>query len=209
MTMTSVVLAGGGGTRLGRSKLLEVVGGRPLVQRVIDRLDPISSSILLVTGEGQRRPAVESGHARISFASDVYPGRGVLGGIFTGLSLSEAGHSLVVAADMPFLNPDLLRFLMDAAAGFDVVMPRLGGLIHPLHAVYSRACVPAFRRELEEGRLQIRTTLPLVKVRYVDEAQIDRLDPDHLSFFNINTPDELEEARRIAVTLVDSQGPGG
>jgi molybdopterin-guanine dinucleotide biosynthesis protein A len=106
---------------------------------------------------------------------------------------------------MPFLNPDLLGFLMDAAAGFDVVMPRLGILIHPLHAVYSRACLPAFRQELEEGRLQIRTILPRVRVRYVDEAQIDRLDPDHLSFLNINTPDDLEEARRIAGTLVDTE----
>lgn len=207
--MTSIVLAGGEGTRLGKNKLFEVVGGRPLVQRVIDRLDPISHRILVVTGEGHPPPAIEARHARLSFACDIYPRKGVLGGIFTGLSLTEAGHSLVVAADMPFLNPGLLRWLMDAAAGCDVVMPRLQGLIHPLHAVYSRSCLPAFRRELEAGRLQIRAILPSVRVKYVDEAQIDRLDPDHLSFRNINTPADLEDARRIASTLVDSEGSAG
>ena len=211
--MTSIVLAGGEGTRLGKNKLLQVVGGRPLLQRVIDSLDPIADSILVVSGQGQPSPPVEALHARVSFASDIYPRKGALGGIYTGLSVSETIHSLVVAADMPFLNPALLSFLMDAAAGFDVVMPRLQGLIHPLHAVYSRACLPAIREKLERGQLQIRTILPLVRVRYVEEAEIDGLDPGYLSFFNINTPDDLDEAARIARalagTLVDSEGPAG
>ncbi len=211
--MTSIVLAGGAGMRLGKNKPLEVVGGRTLLQRVIDSLDPISDSILVVTGQGQPFPPVEAKGARMAFASDIYPGKGALGGIYTGLSISESSHSLVVAADMPFLKPGLLSYLMDAAAGFDVVMPRMQGLIHPLHAVYSRACLPAIREELEKGRLQIRSILPRVRVRYVEEAQIDSIDPDHLSFFNVNTPDDLEEAGRIARTLartlVDSEGPAG
>ncbi len=207
--MNSIVLAGGSGTRLGKNKLLEVVGGRPLLQRVVDRLDQISESILVVTGDGQGAPALEARQARLHFASDIYPGRGALGGIFTGLSLSEGTHSLVVAADMPFLNPDLLRFLMEAAAGCDVVMPRIGGLIHPLHAVYSGACLPAFRQELEAGRGQIRGILPRVRVKYVEEAQIDRLDPEHRSFFNVNTPEELEQARTIERAFVDRSERAG
>ncbi len=205
--MTSIVLAGGEGSRLGKNKLLETVGGRPLLERVIDSLVPISSSILVVIGQGQPRPAIGARCGKVAFVTDIYPRKGVLGGIFTGLSASETSHALAVAADMPFLNPGLLSFLMEAAAGFDVVMPRVRGLIHPLHAVYSRACLPAIREEIEQGRRQVRGILPRVRVRYVEEPRIDRLDPDHLSFVNINTPQELEEARRIARTLIDSRGP--
>lgn len=207
--MTAIVLAGGGGTRLGKDKLLEEVGGRPLLQRAIDRLDRVSETILVVTAPRQPHPAVRAAHARIAFASDIHPGMGVIGGIYTGLSLSGALHSLVVAADMPFLNPGLLTYLTGAAAGFDVVMPRIGGLIHPLHAVYSRDCRPAIREEMEKGGRQVRAILDRVRVRYVEETEIDAVDPRHLSFFNVNTPADLEEARRIAVTLVDSDSPAG
>ncbi len=207
--MMSIVLAGGGATRLGKDKLLEVVGDRPLLQRVIDALDLVSESILVVGAQGQPRPLLRAGRARISFASDIYPGKGVLGGLYTGLSASGPGHYLVVAADMPFLNQALLTYLMSAAAGFDVVMPRIGDHLHPLHAVYSRDCLPVIQEELGKGRLQVRAILPRLRVRYVEKPEIDALDPRHLSFFNVNTPGDLEEARKIADPFIDSEGPGG
>jgi molybdopterin-guanine dinucleotide biosynthesis protein A len=199
--VTSIVLAGGKGTRLGKNKLLEVVGGRLLLQRVVDSLIPVSHHILLVLAQGQGCPAVEARRARVDCMQDVYPGKGALGGIYTGLSAIDAHRGLVVAADMPFLNPALLQHLISAETDFDVVMPRINGQIEPLHAIYSKDCLPAIQKQIERSQLQISILLEQVRVRYVEEADIDRFDPKHLSFFNVNTHDDLEEARGIAARM--------
>ena len=199
--ITSIVLAGGKGTRLGKDKLQEVVGGRPLLQRVIDSLSLISERILVVTAQGQKRPAFQVRQIEVASVPDVYPGKGALGGIYTGLSASDSQHSLVVAADMPFLNPDLLQYLVGVAPGFDVVMPRVDGEIEPLHAVYSRECLPAIQGQIDRNRLQIRVFLEQVRVRYVEPADMDRFDPRRLSFFNVNTPEDLTKAQEIAAEI--------
>ena len=110
--ITSIVLAGGKGRRLGKDKLQEVVGGRPLLQRVIDSLSSISERILVVTAQGQKRPAILATQSKVASVPDIYPGRGALGGIYTGLTTTKSQYSLVVAADMPFLNTDLLQHLV-------------------------------------------------------------------------------------------------
>lgn len=196
--ITSIVLAGGRGTRLGKDKLLEVVGGRSLLQRVIESLSPISERIVVVTAQGQERPSLHATGTEVATVTDIYPGKGALGGIYTGLSVVASRHSLVVAADMPFLNLDLLQHLASMATGFDVVMPRINGQIEPLHAVYSRDCLPAIQEQIERSQLQIKMFLGKIRVRYIEEADIDRFDPIHLSFFNVNTPDDLTKAREIA-----------
>jgi molybdopterin-guanine dinucleotide biosynthesis protein A len=199
--MTSIVLAGGKGTRLGKDKLLELVGGRPLLQRVVDSLGPISKRILVVIAQGQKCPPLQATQTEVTTVPDIYPGRGALGGIYTGISASDSRRSLVMAADMPFLNPDLLQHLVSVATDFDVVMPRINGQIEPLHAVYSRDCLPAIREQIESSQLQIRVFLDKVRVRYVEEAEIDRFDPRHLSFYNVNTPDDLTKAQEIAAEI--------
>lgn len=202
--ITSIVLAGGKGTRLGKDKLLEVVGDRPLLQRVIDSLSPISERILVVTAQGQKPPAIQATQTTVASVPDIYPGKGALGGIYTGLTATNSQYSLVVAADMPFLNPDLLQYLVGVATGFDVVMPRINGEIEPLHAVYSRDCLPSIQEQIERNQLQIRVFLEQVRVRYIEAAEIDRFDPRHLSFFNVNTPEDLTKAQEIAAEIGSS-----
>jgi len=196
LLMNSIVLAGGKGQRLGRDKLSEVVGGRPLIQRVVDVVGLVSDQVLLVVARGQSQPAVSS-CVETRTTTDIYPGKSALGGIYTGLVSSDSLRNLVVAADMPFLNPSLLRHLMSLSADSDVVMPVVDDEIEPLHAIYSRDCLDPIRVQLEEGSLKIRDFLGRVKVRYVETAEIERFDPEHLSFFNINTPADLRRARSI------------
>lgn len=129
---------------------------------------------------------------------DIYPGKSSLGGIYTGLVYSTSFHNLVVACDMPFLNVDLLRYMIDLSPDFDAVIPRIGDLKEPLHAVYSTNCLPQMERLLKEGNLKIADILDSVRVRYVEENEINRFDPEHLSFFNINTEADLERARMLA-----------
>jgi molybdopterin-guanine dinucleotide biosynthesis protein A len=99
---------------------------------------------------------------------------------------------------MPFLNPALLAHMLHIAPGFDVVMPRFGGEMEPLHAIYSRACLPHIRKQLERRELRIILLLDRVTVRYVCEDEITAFDDEGLSFFNVNTPADLQRMRDIA-----------
>jgi molybdopterin-guanine dinucleotide biosynthesis protein A len=189
--MTSIVLAGGKGKRLG-DKLSKTIGGRTLLQRVIDSLGLLSEEILVVIAQGQSQPAVA-----IKAVVDLYPGGGALGGIYSGLVTSRSLYSLVIAGDMPFLNPFLLRYLIQLSPGFDVVIPRIGGKLEPLHAIYSKNCLAPIQQRIEQGDLKVGGFLEQVRVRYVEEAEIDKVDPKHLSFFNINTLADLRRARAM------------
>lgn len=188
--MTSIVLAGGKSLRLGREKALEEIGGRSLIERVIERLSLLGNEIIVVTSSSDQLP--DLGVKRVI---DSYPGKGNLVGIYSGLKEVASSHSLVVGCDMPFLNIDLLRYIMELSPGFDVVIPRVNEGVEPLHAVYSKNCLAPIEVYLREGRLKIFDLLPELKVRYVDNAEIERFDPRHLSFFNINSEADLERAR--------------
>ena len=202
--MNSIVLAGGKGVRLGRDKLSEPVGGHSLLQRVVDVLALVSDQILVVIAQRQHDPALLATAKEARIIADFYPGKGALGGIYTGLAASASSHSLVVAGDMPLLSSSLLHYLMEISPNFDVVMPRVKGEIEPLHAIYSRNCLEPIRQQIEQGDLRIRGFFQQVKVRYVEEEEIDRFDPRHLSFFNINTPADLRKAK---VLLGESGNP--
>jgi molybdopterin-guanine dinucleotide biosynthesis protein A len=195
--VSGAVMAGGVSRRLGRDKALERIGGKPLIERVLDALAPLTTEILVVLASPEQAEALLL-PTSVRVLTDVYPGRGSLGGIFTGLEASGEPWSLAVACDMPFLNAELLRYVIEASAGVDAVIPRLGGRPEPLHALYSKACLAPMERMLQAGQLKIAPLFDAVKVRYLDDETIDRIDPKHLSFFNINTQADLEEALRLA-----------
>ncbi len=136
--------------------------------------------------------------SKVRTVFDLYPGKRALGGVYTGLVHSTSFHNLVVACDMPFLNTELLRYMIELSSGFDAVVPRLGGKVEPLHAVYSKNCLTPIEELMEQGDLRVYRLLDLVKVRYVEQREIDRFDPEHLSFFNINTKADLEKAEELA-----------
>jgi len=194
--VSGVILAGGASWRLGRNKALERIGGKALIERVVDSLAPLTTEVLVVVARPEQAVALRLPPS-VRVVSDRYPGRGSLGGIFTGLDASAEPWSLVVACDMPFLNGELLRHLIEARSNVDAVVPLLGGQPEPLHALYSKACLASMERMVRAGDLKIAPLFEAVRVRYVDEGTIDRIDPRHLSFFNINTQADLKEATRL------------
>lgn len=189
--MTFIVLAGGKSLRLGRDKALEEIGGETLIQRVIHRLSSLGTDIIVAASQDLPLPP---GVKRVA---DIYPGKGALGGIYSGLRASPSPRSLVVACDMPFLNLALLRHLMELAPSFDVVIPRVNGQLQPLHAVYSQNCLGPIEAMLGEDRLKIAGLFPAVRVRYVEDAEVERFDPQKISFFNINSQADLMRAREM------------
>jgi len=192
-----IILAGGKSLRLGYDKVLEKVGNKSLLEQVISRIDSLSRKIIIVTAEERTFPKLAS-HSKLKIVSDIFPGKGSLGGIYTGLVTSDSFYNLVIAADMPFLNQPLLRYMIEVSDGFDFVLPRVNNLLEPLHAVYSKNCVAPAEFILKQGRKVIIELFNFVKVRYVEADEVKRFDPQHLSFFNINTEEDLELARKIA-----------
>ena len=201
MKATSIILYGGKERRFGsdKSKALALVGGRPVIERILSVLEPISSQIVFVTSSEKRDISLAE---KATIVTDVYPGRGPLGGIYTGLLHADSDPSIVVACDMPFLNGGLLTQMLAMANGFDVVVPRLGGgMVEPLHAVYAQTCLVKMKESLEAGHLPITPVFDQLRVRYVESAEYLALDPRMLSFFNLNYPEDLERANRIAAQL--------
>jgi molybdopterin-guanine dinucleotide biosynthesis protein A len=190
------VLAGGQSRRMGQDKAFLPVGGRPVVERVVERVAPLSDDLLLIANT-----QAPYSHLAARLVSDVYPGQGPLGGIYTALQAARHEHCLVVACDMPFLNPGLLRYLIDLvglASGYDVVIPRVEEFPETLHAVYGKRCLEPIQRRLLAGQLKIVGFFDEVRVRYVERDDVARFDPEFRSFLNMNTPSDWERVQRLA-----------
>lgn len=190
--ISSIVLAGGESSRLGKDKAFLEVKGDFLIERIIKKLRQLSEEIIIVANEVDRYEEFEA-----IVVSDVYPGKGSLGGIYSGVRRASNAHSLVVACDMPFLNVSLLRYMQILAASYDVVIPRIGQHTEALHAIYSKDCLPFMEDQLQKSDLKIIHFFPHVRVRYVEQEEIEVFDAQHLSFFNINTVADLQEARKM------------
>jgi len=185
---------------MGRCKALETICGKSLLERVIERLKPVSSQLLIVSSQEQSELLST---CETEVVVDIYPNKGPLGGIYTGLLASESPYSIVVACDMPFLNVELLQHMAELSLGFDAVIPRLGeGRIEPLHAIYSRNCLHTIKTELEHNHLKIYQALDRLRIRYIERAECQRFDPQLLSFFNTNFPSDLKQATGIANCLL-------
>jgi molybdopterin-guanine dinucleotide biosynthesis protein A len=193
LTVSGIVLAGGQSSRLGTDKSSINVNGQSLIEHIVAKLTRLSDDVIIVTNSPD-----EYDHLEARLVGDIYPGKGALGGIYSGLRATANAYSLVVACDMPFLDLNLLRYMIILAREHDVVIPRIGGLPEPLHAIYSKNCLEPIDRLLARGGLKIIDFFSEVRVRYVEKGEVDIFDPQHLSFFNVNTPNDLEEMKKLA-----------
>jgi molybdopterin-guanine dinucleotide biosynthesis protein A len=195
MKVTSIILAGGRSQRLGRNKAILPIRGKSLIERVMERVKLVGSQTIIVTSQEKLGfpPPLDA-----KVLVDLYPGKGPLAGIYTGLIASSHLYSVVVACDMPFLNVKLLRYMIELSPDFDAVVPKLGeGMVEPLHAVYSKTCSDKIKAHLEHDQFQVNLFLDQVRVRYVERVECQGLDPQLLSFFNINSHSDLDRATML------------
>jgi molybdenum cofactor guanylyltransferase len=205
MEISCIVLAGGKSTRLGRNKLVEVIGRKTLLEMVLDALSVFNSEIIVVTSRHSPLSPMLKQYPRARTVEDIFPDTGSLGGIYTGLSVSRNHYNLVVAADLPFLNINLLKYMVSIAPGFDLVAYNENDRPEMLHAVYSKNCLAPMESLIRRNNLRIIGILPSIKVRYLTLAEIEQFDPRHLSFFNINTEDDLKKGLELARKLSPSR----
>jgi molybdopterin-guanine dinucleotide biosynthesis protein A len=193
--VTAIVLAGGKSLRLGRNKAIEQFGDRPLIQRVIDTVSQIDDDIIVVAASKDQLPRLEPNVQVVLDCCN--QGGAALVGLYTGLKEATSFRSLVVACDMPYLNIELLRYIISVSEGFDAAMPKIKNFIEPLHAVYSKNCLEPLLSQIESGNLQIFPLVKKVNVRFIEEDEFNRFDPQHLSFLNVNYEDDLKKARAL------------
>jgi molybdopterin-guanine dinucleotide biosynthesis protein A len=195
--ITGVIQAGGKSTRMGgRPKALLPLGGRRIIERVVDVVRAVTDDVLLVTNT----PELYAGLG-LPMVADVFPDHGSLGGIYSGLR-SAAGEAIfTVACDMPFLTPAVARLVIDRAHEADVVIPKVGDQFETLHACYGKACLRPMESRLQAGQLKIVGFFPDVRVLVIGEAEVARFRDPALAFMNVNTPEELARARELLPSL--------
>ena len=190
--LTGAILAGGKSLRYGRNKALEVIRGKSLIEHAVASLCRLCDPVLMVAND-----LTLYLHLRVVLVQDAIPEQGPLGGIYTALLFSPHPWILAKATDMPLLVEDLARMMLTLREGHDVVLPTLNDRYEPLVALYSRRCLAPVAIALEKGERKIVSFFPKVKVKVLPEADWRAVDPDGLSFSNINTPENLEQLRWI------------
>ena len=198
--LTVCIQAGGASSRMGEDKALKPFLGRPLIQRVVERVSSIADEIIVTTN----RPE-DYRFLGLRLTPDLKPGRGALGGLYT--AIISASHPLVavVACDMPFASPTLIeaasQLLIQEEA--DVVIAKSDEGYEPFHAVYRReTCLSAIESAIDADQWKVIAWFPQVKVRVLTSEELKRFDPDRVAFWNVNTPEEFAQAEQLAQSKV-------
>jgi len=182
---------------MGQDKALKTFLGRPLIQRLIKRLEPIADELIVTTNRPEDYLFLD-----LRLFPDLKPGRGALGGLYT--AIASASHPIVgvVACDMPFASATLIetasRLLLEEEA--DVVIAKSDEGYEPLHAVYRReTCLPAIESAINADQWKVIAWFPTVKVRVLTPEELKEADPSGLAFWNVNTPEEFAKAEELAL----------
>lgn len=188
MGLTVAIQAGGKSSRMGRDKSFVPFQGRPMIEVVRDHVAGLGDELILITNNPEPYAYLD-----LPIYGDIYRDHGPLGGIHSALLHARSPHVLMVACDMPWLNRDLLAYLITLRHTADIIVPRWGKFPEPLHALYSKGCLAPVEKHLEAEDLKIVRFYNDVTVRYVDREEIARFDAQGRSFTNINRPQDLAD----------------
>jgi len=189
--MTGAILAGGRSRRMGRDKATLQFKNRPLITYVYETVKKVLPEVLIIS---KHHTAIEGITSPI--LPDVTPKGGSLVGIATALLYASTDYVFIVGCDLPFLREEAIRYMMDQARGQDIVIPRTDAGYEPLHAVYSRSCLPPILRAIDSNRIKITDLLPFFSVKVVREPELF-FNKGISIFTNINTEEDLAVAERL------------
>ena len=177
---------------MGRDKALIPLDGKRLIEHVIERVLGFSDDLFITTNHAETLKDL-----KLRMVADDVPGRGALFGLRTAMRAAQHEYVLIVACDMPFLQPALIQHMLSLQDQADVIIPELNGEFEPLLALYRiSACLPALERALDEQKRRMISFFPDVQVLPLRSATIEKYDPARLSFININTPQDAQAAEQ-------------
>jgi len=195
----AVILAGGEGDRIGGDKPFTELGGKNLVSYVLEAASKVSDEIVVVVG-ADRVERFETLLPDVHVAVDIASGGGPLIGVYSGLRRLRSEYAVALPCDSPFISETVLRYLIGKAEGVDAAIPRWpNGYLEPLHSVYrASAALRECEEAMERGGSRIHSMIErLERTAYVPVEELRRFDPDLLTFFNINSVEDLERAEAI------------
>ena len=190
---TGIILAGGRSQRMGTNKALLPLPGKAsetFLAHIVSTLAPLCAEVLIVARDAAQFADVALSGTRMVF--DQKPGGGPLMGLYSGLNAMQSTTALVVAVDMPFVQPTLLAFLLDSYQPDTLVVPVVDGVPQVLLALYPRSILPLIESLLQQGKRAPRALLEVAPVHYIEEARLREVDPQLRSFVGINTPQDLD-----------------
>ena len=206
--MTGVILAGGKNSRIGLNKAFLEIGGKKIIDRTIEIYKKIFDEILIITNTPEDYQyltesviltlnEVKGKNLKLKIYTDLIPHRGSLGGIYTGLHYSKSDYAFFAACDMPFLNERVIRHIIKVARDYDIIVPYFKHRLHPLHAVYSKKCLPLIKVMVGKNRLKIKDLFLKCKVKRITDIPETKLPP----FSNINTMRDFRRADKMYSSL--------
>lgn len=188
-SVTAAIMAGGKSTRMGTDKAFVPLQGKPMIEHVLERVEGLGDETILIANEAEKYSFLN-----LPIFGDIYVNCGPLGGLHSALYHASFPHVLVVACDMPWLNPQLLAFMLSLRHTADAIVPRWSKFPEPLHAVYGSQCLGPIETNLQAKNLKLISFYAQVDVRYLDQTAISAFDPEGRSFSNVNTPEDLNSA---------------
>jgi len=193
MKASGIILAGGKNTRIGTEKaFIQLRPGWTLIQNTVEIFQKLFPEIIVVTNNPQAYLKLGT-----RVVEDLIKGKGPLGGIFSGLCFSKSELNFVVGCDMPFPNSHLINDILQKPVEYDVVLPEINGKTESLFARYSKNALPVILSHVLKDQLRVQSILPGLRVSKVLQEEIDAFDPEHLSFFNVNTQADLKKAKDL------------
>ncbi len=177
---------------MGADKALLPLGDLSVIEHVLRRLQPMVAGLYLVVNKPEPYRFLN-----VPLVQDITPGQGPLMGLYSGLRACPAPWALAVACDTPFLEPGLLQALVDRRGATPVVVPVIKGNPQPLPGLYSTDCIATIERLLREGHRALRDLLGAAPLMLLPETQVRSLDPELRSFVDLDTLEQLHQARRL------------
>jgi len=189
--LTGIILAGGKNSRIAMTKALIQMGEYTIIERTVQIFQSLFNEIIIVTNH-----ADDYRHLGVKLTQDIIPDTGPLGGLYSGLMASSNHYNFVVACDMPFISPSIIQHIQPYTKDdyFNVIVPEYNGFIEPLFSFYSQGCIPTIENNLKNNQLKIRNFFTQVKVK---EVKCDKFTSIEKIFFNINTREDLQLARKL------------
>lgn len=190
-------MAGGKSSRMKFNKAFAEVGGKPVIQIIIDKLQPLFQEIIIISNEPQLFTSFG-----LPIFQDIYPYLGPVGGIHSALVNASYDRMFILGCDMPFMNMKLIEYMLSNISTYDSVVPEIDSYLQPLAAVYNRSCLPVFTECVEHDKLKLVRIFSELNTLVLNEDELQKFGNVREMFFNVNDPVALAEAQKMAGRLL-------
>lgn len=196
--ITGVLLAGGKSRRMGKDKRNLILQGETLFDRALDVLVETFKEVMVVLGADDFPVKYD----KVRVVNDLIPNRAAAGGLYTALYYASTPRVFVVACDMPFLNPEVIRYMASQSLDADITLAELAHGLQTMHAVYSKSCQPHLELMVKSEKLRVQSLLDVssLQIRKITESDIFPIDKNLRSFMNLNSPADYEMARKMSLS---------